>query len=80
MISKPSFTAPGEPGRLIISVDELVPASPRDKSAVGTFSREYARSASGMPGNSLCMCGAVASGVTSVGEIPVPPVVTIKST
>ena len=80
MITNPSLTAPGDPGRLIISVDELVPASPRDRSAVSTFSREYARIASGIPGNNFCICGAVASGVTSVGEIPVPPVVTIKST
>ena len=80
IITKPSVAAPGEPGKFIINVLFVTPAAPRDKSVVGTFSREYARSASRIPGISFSISGAVASGVTSNGDTPVPPVVTSKST
>ena len=79
IITKPSFAAPGDPGKLIIKVLFVTPAAPRDKSVVGTLSREYARSASRIPGIFFSINGSVASGVTSSGEIPVPPVVTTKS-
>lgn len=69
----------GDPGRFTISVVPATPASPRESAAVGTFSRPYARIASGMPGISRSRTRRVASGVSSVGEMPVPPVVTITS-
>ena len=56
-----------------------VPANPRVRSAVGIASRECARRASPNPGISFSINGAVASGVTSERETPVPPVVTIQS-
>ena len=71
----PSRTPPGEPGSVTTSADPMVPATPRDSTDVGTFSRETARSASAMPGTARSSIGSTASGVTSVGVRPVPPVV-----
>ena len=56
-----------------------MPTNPRVRSVVGIATREFARKASLKPGMSFSINGAVASGVTSKGERPVPPVVTIKS-
>src|SRR5262249_55713255 len=77
--ARPSRTPPVEPGRLTIRVRPATPASPRDSAAVGTFSRPNARMASAMPGTSVPITARVASGVRSVGEMPVPPVVTMTS-
>src|SRR5690606_25742022 len=77
--ARPSFTPPLDPGRLTISVRPATPARPRESAAVATFSRPYARMASAMPGTSWSMTRRVASGVRSVGEMPVPPVVTTTS-
>ena len=75
----PSRTPPGEPGRVTISARPIVPATPRDKTDVGTTSRDTRRSASAMPGTSRSSSGRTASGVTSVGVSPVPPVVSTTS-
>ena len=57
-----------------------MPASPRDSTAVGTpCATPWARSASAMPGHLAVEHRAVTSGVRSVGESPVPPVVTTTS-
>ena len=71
--SSPSRTPPGEPGRLTISVWPETPHSPRDRMAVGTFGRPDRRMASASPGNSKSSSGLVCAGVSSVGEMPVPP-------
>ena len=62
MITRPSFTPPGDPGRLTIRLLSFKPTNPRDRSAVAIFSLPYARSASANPGIDFFMKGAVASG------------------
>ena len=59
IITKPSRTAPGEPGRFIISEEPFVPVNPRVKSDVGTFSLECARSTSEKPGIAFSINGAL---------------------
>src|SRR5262249_45450864 len=73
--AKPSRQPPGEPGRLTIIVAPRRPASPRESRACGVRSRASARIASATPGASRSSTAAVASGVTSRGANPVPPVV-----
>src|SRR5258706_1012113 len=70
-----SRTARGDPGRLTTSVVPTAPATPRESMPCGVFASERARSASAMPGTSRSITRRVASGVTSFGERPVPPVV-----
>ena len=71
--------AVGFPGRLTISVRPRVPAVCLERIAVGTDCSETARINSPKPGRSLSQTAVVASGVTSRGAGPVPPVVTIRS-
>jgi len=52
-----------------------MPAVCRDSTAVGTCLSEIARICSPKPGNILSQTASVASGVTSLGAGPVPPVV-----
>ena len=73
--SKPSRQPPGEPGRFTTSAWPRTPASPRESRACGVFASESARSASAIPGATRSSTSAVASGVTSRGPRPVPPVV-----
>ena len=73
--SRHSLTALGDPGRLMISAEPRTPAVWRERIAVGTWGRETARIASPKPASSLSSTAAVASGVTSRGAGPVPPVV-----
>src|SRR4051812_43732218 len=75
----PSATPPVEPGRLTISVRPATPARPRESTEVGTCSAPCRRTASAMPGASRSSTARVASGVTSVGDSPVPPVVRTTS-
>jgi len=51
------------------------PAAPRERRPCGVFAIESARSACAMPGASRSTTSRVASGVTSRGARPVPPVV-----
>ena len=55
------------------------PAVPRESMAMGVSRAEAARRASAMPGRRRSHQAAVASGVTSRGPMPVPPVVRMKS-
>ena len=73
-------TAPfGLPGRLMISVFLRMPVTILDNMACGVILRLAARMASARPGASRSMTARVASGVTSRGEKPVPPVVRMTS-
>ena len=56
-----------------------MPAAARESMARGVTAMEAARMASGMPGTSLGQTAIVASGVTSRGENPVPPEVTMRA-
>src|SRR5215831_17093681 len=56
-----------------------VPATPRDSAARGKAVIEQIRIRSEIPGASRCSTARVASGVTSRGPSPVPPVVRIRS-
>ncbi len=67
--------AAGRPGRLTINAALRSPAICLDKIAVGTSAKLAIRIASPKPGNILSQTSAVASGVTSRGDGPVPPVV-----
>src|SRR6266487_3389343 len=78
--SRHSLTALGLPGRLIISVRPRVPATPRESIPKGVCCRLTARIASAIPGASRSITAFVASGVTSRGARPVPPVVRIRLT
>ncbi len=71
--------AAGRPGRLTINAAPRSPAICRDKIAVGTSAKLAVRIASPKPGKSLSQTSAVASGVTSRGDGPVPPVVNTKA-
>ena len=68
----------GVPGRLRMRAVPLIPASCRERMAVGTCRREIARICSPKPGSSRVMTRRVASGVTSRGVGPVPPVVMMR--
>src|SRR5439155_1016397 len=63
------------PGRFTTSADPTAPATPRESIPCGVFSSDFARRASAIPGISRSITRRVASGVTSFGERPVPPVV-----
>ena len=73
--AKPSRQPPVEPGRLTTSVEPRTPAAPRERRPCGVLAIESARSACAMPGASRSSTSRVASGVTSRGASPVPPVV-----
>ena len=55
-----------------------MPATPRESMPIGVCWRDSARIASAMPGASRSITARVASGVTSSGVRPVPPVVKIE--
>ena len=76
---KTSSIAFGLPGKLTISVPPATPASPRDSAPIGVRRSDSARIASARPGTSRSMTARVASGVTSSGVSPVPPVVNTSS-
>mmetsp|Transcript_8718 Transcript_8718/g.26125 ORF Transcript_8718/g.26125 Transcript_8718/m.26125 type:complete len:205 (-) Transcript_8718:30-644(-) len=71
-----SRIALGLPGRFIMSAFPRMPAVWRDRMAVGTCLRLIARICSPKPGIMRLHTASVASGVTSRGAGPVPPVVT----
>lgn len=75
-----SRAALGLPGRFTIRVRPQMPAASRERQARGVIANEAARIASGMPGAMRSQTAAVASGVTSRGEKPVPPVVSTSAT
>ena len=77
--SRPSTAPRGEPGRLTMSVRPRTPATWRESIAAGSAARPAARIASASPGTSRSTTSRVASGVTSRGERPVPPVVRTRS-
>jgi len=66
-------------GRFTTIVFPRMPATLRESSARRVFSAPAARMCSGSPGMSRSRIAAVASGVTSRGPNPVPPVVRIRS-
>jgi len=70
-----SAIAVGLPGKVMMSDEPRIPAVWRDKMAVGIRPIETARIASPNPGSILVQTASVASGVTSRGDGPVPPVV-----
>jgi len=73
-------TAPfGLPGRLMMMLAPRIPATARDMMARGVFFMPSARICSANPGIRRSATAIVASGVTSRGPRPVPPVVRIKS-
>ena len=61
-----------------MSVLPIDPAIPRDSAACGVFRMPAARMSSARPGASRSITARVASGVTSRGPKPVPPVVTMR--
>ena len=69
----------GWPGKLMIKHLPRMTATCLDKIAVGTKRRLICRICSPKPGISLSATASVASGVTSRGEGPVPPVVKTKA-
>ena len=75
-----STAALGLPGRFTTSVRPTMPATSRERQAFGVIASDAARMASGMPGAMRSHTAAVASGVTSRGENPVPPVVSTSAT
>ena len=79
MNSRHSRTALGLPGRLTIRACLRMPAAARESMARGVIWRDCHRMASAMPGAGRSTTDRVASGVRSVGEKPVPPVVRIRS-
>ena len=66
------------PGRFTIRVLPRIPAAARLRQPRGVMRMLSARMASGMPRVSRSTTARVASGVTSRGEKPVPPVVTTR--
>ena len=76
----PSFTPPREPGRFTTKLRPAIPATPRLSRAVAFADSPRRRTASRIPGISRSISGAVCSGVTSVGLMPVPPEVMTTST
>ena len=75
-----SRAALGLPGRFTMRVRPRMPATSRERQARGVIAIEAARMASGMPGAMRSHTATVASGVTSRGEKPVPPVVRTSAT
>src|SRR6185503_15367813 len=73
--SSVSRIALGWPGRLMIKAFFRTTATWRDRIAVGTYFKLTARICSPKPGITLSATARVASGVTSRGAGPVPPVV-----
>ena len=74
-LSRAAFS---DPGRLRIRLLPRVPATARDSMARGVIFSPSTHMATGMAGISRSSTARVASGVTSRGESPVPPVVTIS--
>jgi len=68
----------GRPGRFKMSACAAVPQSARLSGAYGVWFRPADRISSGMPSSNFVQMTRVASGVTSRGPIPVPPVVTTR--
>ena len=60
---------------MTISVWAAIPETPRESMPIGVCFIDSARIASAMPGASRSITALVASGVTSSGVKPVPPVV-----
>jgi hypothetical protein len=77
--SRLSFTPLMLPGRFIIKVFFLIPLTPLERMALGVFFCPLILTISQNPGTFLSITLSVASGVTSLGESPVPPVVTTRS-
>ena len=75
----PSLTPLGDPGRLITSAEFRTPATPRESAARGKLSIDKMRMRSAIPSALRSIIVRVASGVTSRGESPVPPVVRTRS-
>ena len=75
MLSDTAFTLPG---RLTISVFFLITEAPLPSMALGVILMLYALSASAIPGALRSAISIVASGVISLGEKPVPPVVSTR--
>ena len=73
--SRISLIERGDPGKLRIKVEPRIPAVCLESTAVGTCFSEIARICSPKPGSILSQTASVASGVTSLGAGPVPPVV-----
>ena len=72
-------TAPlGFPGRAITSERSTIAARLRERIELGVIFIDWARITSPKPGNSTRIIERIASGVTSRGPAPVPPVVRIK--
>src|SRR6266513_3371585 len=72
-------TAPlGFPGSAITRERSMIAARLRDKIEFGVIFIDSARITSPKPGNSTRIIARIASGVTSRGPAPVPPVVKIK--
>ena len=65
----------GRAGKLTTRVEPTTPATPRESRPCGVFAIESARTASAIPGATRSSTSVVASGVTSRGPNPVPPVV-----
>mmetsp|Transcript_4217 Transcript_4217/g.14669 ORF Transcript_4217/g.14669 Transcript_4217/m.14669 type:complete len:201 (+) Transcript_4217:160-762(+) len=57
-----------------------MPAAARESTAIGSLRRVSSRMTCGMPGRSFSATASVASGVTSRGDTPVPPVVSTRFT
>jgi hypothetical protein len=68
----------GFPGKLIISVLPRIPAVARDSALIAVCFRPSSYIVVTRAGVSRSITLFVASGVTSVGAKPVPPVVTIR--
>ena len=78
MAERFSFAAFSEPGRLMMRLVPLVPATARESMARGVTLRLSTHIATGIARISRSSTASVASGVTSRGERPVPPVVRIR--
>ena len=72
--AQPSSQARGLPGRVITIVRARIPDTPRESIPCGVWRSASARSASSIPGLSRSSAARAASGVTSRGANPVPPV------
>ena len=68
----------GRPGRFTTSACPQMPAVCRERIAVGTYFSDSCRMSSPKPGSIRVQTRSVASGVTSRGAGPVPPVVTTR--
>ena len=68
----------GRPGRFTTSAPPQTPAVCLERIAVGTCTSDTCRISSPNPGSILAQTCSVASGVTSRGAGPVPPVVTTR--